>query len=268
MIYCQSIKKTVDELTNEDSASASEKLLVVSDGAGGGGIYADKWSKYLVENIPESPICTLDELDAWVGNIWKPFYDEYEAIAKEKGGLVLRKFYEEGSFATLAAIWPSGKCAHWMTYGDSVVFCYNWETHSLDHSPIRLIDFADPPYLISSVDPLQPEGFKRGVFDTEENCWLFVASDALSHCILAAYMTDPLQKDRFDSEVRNAVAAQSRNSQFVQSMLNRPCHNFESFLKALKDAAKSEKSFRLKMEHLRKQSELGLDDYSLSLMVP
>lgn len=268
MIYCQSIKKTADELTNEDSAWASEKVLVVSDGAGGGGIFAEHWSKYLVEHIPDTPMTTFDELNAWIDGVWKPFYDEYEAIAKRKGGLVLKKFYDEGSYATLAAIWPDEKSAKWMTYGDSVVFCYNWLTHTLQHSPIRLTDFSNPPYLISIIDELQMQGFKSGKFAVDENCWLFVASDAMSHFILTAYMTDPMHKADYEAEIQKAVDAQTRNSQFVYTMLNFTNHNFESELKGLKEASENEQRFRKKMEDLHKQVELSLDDYSLALKTP
>lgn len=266
MLYCQSIKKSADELTNEDSARATEKVLVVSDGAGGGGIYADRWSQYLVNHIPETPIGTLEELNAWIDAVWKPFYDEYESVAKQKGGLVLKKFYDEGSFATLAAIWPDKQTAHWMTYGDSVVFCYNWQTHTLQHSNIRLTDFANPPYLISTIDELQPQGFCSGQFALDEHCWLFAASDALSHFLLCSYMTDALHKEDFKEELQTAVNAQTRNSQFVQTMLCCENHNFESVLESLKDVAENEQCFRQRMEDLHKKVELGLDDYSFVLL--
>lgn len=266
MLYSQSIKKTADELTNEDSVRATDKVLVVSDGAGGGGIYADRWSQYLADNVPETPITTFDELNAWIDVKWKPFYDEYEAIAKQKGGLVLKKFYDEGSFATLAAIWPEKQSAKWMTYGDSVVFCYDWNLHTLQYSPINLTDFANPPYLVSTIDELQPQGFKSGEFAVNEHCWLFVASDALSHFILCAYMLDASHKNEFEIEIQNAIEAQSRNSQFVLSIQNREKHDFESVLKGLQKVLNNEQKFREKLEGWRNKTEIGLDDYSLVLL--
>lgn len=264
MLYCQSIKKSLDELTNEDSAVAKESVIAVSDGAGGGGIYADRWSKYLIDNIPDTPIATMDELNGWIEKIWKPFYDEYEAIAKQKGGMVLKKFYDEGSFATLAAIWPDGGKARWMTYGDSVAFCYNWQTHVLQYSTIMLTDFANPPYLINSTEELLPEGFKSGVFDIDEHCWLFVASDALSHFLLMAYMADESHREEYSLQLQQAIDAQTRNSQFVRTVLNRKEHSFEKILKSLVESTKKENLFRGKLERLRSKSELGLDDYSLA----
>ena len=51
-----SIAKIGEGLINEDAAKATEKWIAVSDGAGGGGVFADLWSKYLVENLPDEAI--------------------------------------------------------------------------------------------------------------------------------------------------------------------------------------------------------------------
>ena len=48
-----SIAKPGQGCVNEDHAIANEHLIAVSDGAGGGGIYADQWSEYLVNNLQE-----------------------------------------------------------------------------------------------------------------------------------------------------------------------------------------------------------------------
>ena len=114
-----SIAKIGEGLINEDAAKATEKWIAVSDGAGGGGVFADLWSKYLVENLPDEAIADYQTFDAWIDGIWEPFYNECEEIAKREGGMLLNKFYDEGSFATIAVAWNSGE---WMSYGDSVVF--------------------------------------------------------------------------------------------------------------------------------------------------
>ena len=45
-------------IPNEDAVIAKDHLIAVSDGAGGGGVFADKWSKYLVDHLPDKPIMT------------------------------------------------------------------------------------------------------------------------------------------------------------------------------------------------------------------
>ena len=56
-----SIAKPGQGCINEDFALANEHVLAISDGAGGGGIYADRWANYLVNNLPITPICSFDE---------------------------------------------------------------------------------------------------------------------------------------------------------------------------------------------------------------
>ena len=101
-----SIAKFEDGVLNEDAVFYSPSLIAVSDGAGGGGVFAERWSHYLVYNLQSKPITSFEELDAWIENIWEQFYNECEAWAKkQQDGLFLKKFYDEGSFATLAALW-------------------------------------------------------------------------------------------------------------------------------------------------------------------
>ena len=51
-----SVPKLEDGIVNEDAVRATQKWISVSDGAGGGGVFADQWSRYLVDNLPDEPI--------------------------------------------------------------------------------------------------------------------------------------------------------------------------------------------------------------------
>ena len=176
------ISKLEESTINEDAVIARENLIAVSDGAGGGGVYAERWSSYLVNHLPEVPIKSFDELDGWIVDIWETFYNDCEENAKQEGGMLLVMFYDEGSFATLAVIWKDNNATcRWLTYGDSVVFHYNKNTKTLEHSFSKLADFTQPPYLINCKDELNPLGFKSGTFQTNDSSILFAATDALSH---------------------------------------------------------------------------------------
>lgn len=121
---CVSIAKPNENVPNEDAVFCSPQCIAVSDGAGGCGLYADEWSRYLIEHLPkDAPLSSFTALDDWVDGIWEKFYNEHEERAKEGDGILLNKFYNEGSYATIAAVWATeqGQC-QWMTYGDSVVF--------------------------------------------------------------------------------------------------------------------------------------------------
>ena len=101
-----SIAKWNDHVANEDSFFSSDTCIAVSDGAGGCGLFADEWSQYLIEQLPKNkPITSFTELDEWVDSIWESFYNEHEEKAKQGDGILLNKFYNEGSCATIAAAW-------------------------------------------------------------------------------------------------------------------------------------------------------------------
>ena len=69
-------------------------------------MFADEWSQYLIEQLPKNkPITSFSELDEWVDSIWESFYNEHEEKAKQGDGILLNKFYNEGSCATIAAAW-------------------------------------------------------------------------------------------------------------------------------------------------------------------
>ena len=126
-----SLAKFEEGIINEDAAIAKKEVIAVSDGAGGGGVFADLWSKYLVEQLPDEPIVSYEAFDKWIDGIWESFYNDCEKKAKDIGGMFLNKFYDEGSFATLVAIWKDGQ---WVSYGDSVAFCYNPKTKEMKYT--------------------------------------------------------------------------------------------------------------------------------------
>lgn len=157
-----SIGKFEKNALNEDATTSRKNMIAVSDGAGGGGLFADRWSRYLVSHLPNTPISTAEQLDEWIASIWETYYNKVEQAAKKLGGLALDKFYDEGSFATLAAVWAEAdNTCKWMTYGDSVVFHYDYSTGKLSHSFSSLADFNKAPYLINCKDELNPDGFKK-----------------------------------------------------------------------------------------------------------
>ena len=255
-----SIAKPGQGTVNEDCAMAKENLIAVSDGAGGGGLYADLWSKYLFENLPQEPICTFQELDSWIGCIWEKFYNECEQKAKEAGGMVLSKFYDEGSFATLAAIWLHDEKAHWLAYGDSVAFCYSPSTGKLQHSFTSLTDFNKPPYLINCKDELDEKGFRSGVFEFLKGDVLFCASDALSHYILMMY--ELANCNAYAEELHTAEQSGSKESTFIKNASNRKI-DFSSILKKLINC-KNEYFFLRHLSKVYTEKLIALDDYSFA----
>jgi hypothetical protein len=261
-----SIGKFEQGCINEDAAVARKDMIAVSDGAGGGGLFAERWSHYLLDNLPDAPICNADELDEWIGRIWEPFYNDCEESAKELGGMSLEKFYDEGSFATLVAVWRTASdTCRWMSFGDSVAFHYNKATKQLEHSFSHLCDFDEPPFLINCKDELNKDGFRCGTFHTDRNSVVFAASDALSHYIIMMYEVS--RKGTFREEIEQAINHHSKNENYIKAAMALKKFDFETdVLRKLQKCIGSKTDFQ---EHIKKLIRLGLlahDDYSFTLM--
>ena len=269
-VFCRSVSKFEDGVINEDAALARPNLIAISDGAGGGGVYAERWSRYLLDNLPSKPITTFEELDYWIDQIWEPFYKDCEEEAKKEGGMLLDKFYDEGSFATLVAVWRDGDECQWMSYGDSVAFCYSKGSGGLEHSFTRLGDFNNPPYLISCKDELKKEGFRSGKFACGPRSIVFAASDTLAHYILMMYEVCKSRRGRnpqYRNELTEALNMHTKNSNFISAALNieRPNLGRDGFYPLIR-ALKSEKTFKQHLQQLISQGLMGHDDYSFALL--
>ena len=261
-----SVGKPDDGCVNEDAVLARENIIAISDGAGGGGLYAERWSAYLLSNLPATPINSADELDAWIGDIWESYYNQSEQDAKQLGGLYLDKFYNEGSFATLVAVWrlSDTKC-QWMSYGDSVAFHYNYRTKILEHSFGSIADFDKPPFLINCKDELLKEGFRKGLFHTDSDSFIFVASDALAHYIIMMYEIANI--DKFRKELDEAESNYTKNSNFIKIARSIRIFDFEtSVISKLINTIGHPANF---MRHIRSLNSKGLianDDYSIAII--
>lgn len=256
-----SLAKFEEGIVNEDAAIAKDNVIAVSDGAGGGGVFAERWSQYLVNHLPDKPIKNYKEFDEWIDGIWEPFYNDCEKEAKKIGGLFLNKFYDEGSFATLVVVWKNGT---WMSYGDSVAFCYNKRTGELQHSFTRLVDFNNPPYLINCKDPLDEKGFRTGQFKVDNDCIVYAASDTLAHYILMMY--EVTHRDWYGEELIEAIDAQTKNSNFIKSAMRLRKIDFTKVVIQKLENCKYPKQLKLHIGRQKRWGFIGHDDYSLVIM--
>ncbi len=262
-----SIAKINDHVVNEDSCYTSGTCIAVSDGAGGCGLFADEWSRYLIDKLPKDlPIKTFAELDEWIDGIWEPFYKEHEAKAKEGDSMLLNKFYDEGSCATMAAAWKKSdtECC-WIAYGDSVVFHYNSVTGKLEHScTTHLTDFSKPPYLISTNVPLEEVGFRGGVFTTDEDSIVFAASDALSHYILMMYELSKCNE--YHKELKELRDQSSLNTQLLMTAEKQKIDFKNNVIDTLFSKMESPETFTEYMKELYGSGVVDIDDYTLVVM--
>lgn len=258
-----SIAKPGQGQVNEDAAIAKDDLIAVSDGAGGGGLYADLWSAYLLDKLPDEPITTFELLDSWLDGIWETFYNRCEEQAKKEGGLVLNKFYDEGSFATLAAVWKNDKFCRWISYGDSVAFHYNMRTGILEHSFTKLIDFNNPPYLINCKDPLSNKGFHCGEFKIDNDSVVFCATDALAHFMIMCYEISKC--NLYAEEIVEAINAGTKFSTCINSATAKPMNFENSIIREFSISFPYSTKFENYINNLLENRFIVLDDYSFSM---
>ena len=261
-----SIAKWNDHVANEDSFFSSDTCIAVSDGAGGCGLFADEWSQYLIEQLPKNkPVTSFTELDEWVDGIWETFYNDHEERAKEGDGILLNKYYNEGSCATIAAAWiTEEKICKWMAYGDSVVFHYSKETGVLEHSFTKLSDFSNPPRLVSSKDPLEEEGFSSGDFYLDESSVVFAASDALSHYIVMMY---ELSKSKeYGAELAEEYLKASGNSQLLKTAEMLRLNFTNKVIVKLLQVSDSQLTFEEYLKKLYRQGVIDIDDFTICWM--
>jgi hypothetical protein len=213
----------------------------------------------------DKPIKSFEQLDRWIDGIWEFFYNEHEKQAKENdNSMLLNKFYDEGSFATLAVAWRKEDKCDWVAYGDSVVFHYSQKTGKLEHSFTRLVDFARPPILISCKDPLEEQGFRSGIFKLDDTSVVFAASDTLSHYILMMY--ELAHRDQYMDELEEERLSMTSNSQLLQTASELHFSFHDDVIKPLQKASSSEKDFSQWLHSLYNQGILDMDDFSLAFL--
>ena len=256
----------------EDAFCIDYRKVAVSDGAGGGGMFANDWSDYLVKNLPNEPIGSLKQLNSWIDRIWEYFYAEKEKQAKVLGGLFEEKFYDEGSFATLAAGWLVGNKLKWATYGDSVVMHYYRRkdgSEVLEHSFNSIGDFSKPPYLLNWNDKAIEAGLKCGSYKRNMRSRFFIASDALAFYLLMLYAL--YREDVAEIEALEKTHSKGWNAFMVaqqQWSEAKPTNYYKAVLKPLIEAVQSEERFKDYLSDLNKAGLLLHDDYTLVVMDP
>lgn len=262
MATIKTIKATAPKsanMPNEDSVHCLNSLIAVSDGAGGCGNFSDRWSKYITEHIPSSPITNFESLIDWYEPIACDFYDWADAEADKIGGPGALKFYEEGSCATLASVWINVDQASWVTYGDSVVFVYDQKSGVLKHSPISLLDFAESPFLLNCNEvSLVESAANFGSFDISDTSIVFAASDALSHYLIATYYAE--HHDEYSKDLKNSLDANTYNSNAVSAIISKN-ENFAFALEKIVRASE-EGLFSMLVNQLQNEGVLANDDFS------
>ncbi len=223
----QSIAKTYASphpLPNEDACwHPSPQQAALSDGAGGTGIACHHWAAALVQNLPQEPIRHLEDLVSWLRPLAISFFEQQE---KDLSLHQIGKLYQEGSSATLAAVWKVNTRWHFFGYGDSHWFVFSPQHQLLLSAPYHSAEqFLGSTYLLNPITQPSPEAICTESWEAEVGNVYFLASDEIAKHILGTLSKKTEQLASF------IAAVQGSESDFIQ--------------------------------YLENQSDIGSDDYSV-----
>lgn len=251
---------------NEDAyyVGATEGHWAVADGAGGTGLYAGEWARFLVARVNE-PIMSLTSLTTWLEHYWGGFFAEFQPQAAEHY-LTERKFMDEGSAATLGVLHRRNEYIHWMLYGDAVILRFNPLTNQLTSARPGLAQFETPPHLLNWNSPPQAEGFGYGEWVHEPGNAYALLSDALGQYVLMAH--DALTGNRADLERLGQLptALGQRAAHHLQFWPVQPALFYPLVWQPLRESLVCEASFATFTSKLRAYKLLGIDDYTAVLI--
>jgi hypothetical protein len=245
--------------SNEDSWYKDKNVVAISDGAGGVGILADIWSETLVKTIPlTTPFHDCNELDNWIALFWEGFYEKYSKELSNDPWQI-KKFEDEGSLATLAALWKIDENKFkYQSYGDSALFIYDTKEGVLKiQNNIKSINFfGTSPALINwKTEQHSAEYFYQQDILLQENEEIILATDGIAMYIFGAYMV-------YSKSITENIT-ENKMIEIVDFFNKNPISDFRYFMNALKDALSSEYNFTDLTTDWYNNKFLPNDDYTL-----
>jgi hypothetical protein len=242
--------------------------FALSDGAGGTGIFANRWAKRLVESVPKQPLHTIEETTQWLLGFSEEYISEIEhkVISNE---ISRTKFDLEGSYASFAAVWTyssetqSQYWFDWLTVGDSACFIYDKQNKTLKIQPYleNPIQFTYSPNLINCFDTNIPsESFCAGKKEPLNGKIVLLASDALAQFIYFQYLVrhNKTVLEEFQQKPSPLKGIVSNTLVSYNTELS-----FEDLLYLLKGQLTDENNFKTFLYQLCDSHIIAHDDYSL-----
>ena len=119
--------------------------------------------------------------------------------------------------------------------------------------------------MINCKDALLKEGFKSGIFHTDNHSTVFVASDALAHYILMMYKV--AHREQFSQELDIAESNHTKNENYIKTAKAMQKIDFEKdVLNKLFRCIGNQTNFQRHIKSLIRKGLIAYDDYSLAMM--
>lgn len=250
------------ERKNEDAICVKPNCVAVADGAGGIGIFADKWADTLTRNIPENAFCDISELENYIASLWDDFYTGNITLLGNDPWKI-KKFENEGSSATLAVLWKTEENKYiYQSYGDTACFVFNTENESLkiQDNLKDINDFSLAPNLINWKDEnLLAQAFYNQEITLLDNEEIIIASDGIAVYIYAAYLV-------YSKNFNYENIKEAKTIKIIDYFKKNPINSFSEWLNLLRDSLKNKENFISLCKEWQANKALPNDDYTIAFI--
>ncbi len=185
---------------NQENLIFPRLVAVVSDGAGGVGLFAAEWAKQLVswvvDHFQETLINDISEFEEVVIANWQSFQDSH--LGKlTTDSTQYEKFTIQGSLATLLALWQTDETSfHLFVIGDTCIIKVaesEIQVYPEEYQDSQM--FAKAPALISLYESIENKSKSVYQFSSIKGNTFILATDAIAeHCITELAIPKPLVK--------------------------------------------------------------------------
>jgi hypothetical protein len=264
-------KSNEDELDIIDTGKI--KRIVVCDGAGGAGVFCGDWAKTIAQSVDVDPKSFRSSFETWYQGIGESFHKHITSNKDLTDSVLLSKFYQQGSFATMLALWIDTEnttytCAG---IGDSLLFHFqnqgNWVLKSV--FPVKDVqNIQSNPRLLSwgSETIAFPCYEEHPVYD---DSIFILCSDSMARWILI--MLDIINTDALIQAGVNRSFQESLASEIIRfrkeiAYTNLQVQNTNELLKYLITITRTEDEFRIAALNMINSGSLEEDDLTIAIV--
>jgi hypothetical protein len=261
---------------NEDYISVHEidnknASFILSDGAGGSGVFSKEWAQYLGDNTPNIPFVSESDSKEWFYKTATGFHDTV-ILNKQLTDLILsKKIYRDGSYATFCACWLDIK-ENSLTYsviGDSFLFIFSKCENVFIIKEIAPIqnqqNFDENPELLNWLDENQVRmPIKK--FEIVDESIIMQASDGLAKwIILNLILLDAASMSEIgvNQSYLNSLSQEKNLLRKESLAIGSGIKSVNELLLFLKEISTDKYKFTSAMKDLYENREIEIDDYSL-----
>lgn len=259
--YAQTLTK-FGEKNNEDSFAIHDNFYVLSDGAGGLGMFAKEWADTLTHNLKH--FTDFNTLETEIHQLKIQFYEKQENFLEHHREYFADKFFTEGSAATLVLAGCIENSIHLISYGDSGVFAYNKQTKSLTTN-LNADILSSYPELINCISSnIHSNKWYHKVLCLAKVDYLILASDAVAQYLRLVYAVNHNEKDFLEQLYSLKTAISSKVEFFLKHKAVLPC--FDELIQRCIHALASSDTFEQFCKELHEKQFLDYDDYTLMII--